>query len=635
VGLKNVVRALTGSKKGAEPASEADDARRETALAEFSALRQEIGARSGVQHQLMALNITALAAIGGFVISDKASPLLLLMLPIVSPALGILWHDHARNIENIGTYIKDELKPILVETSGGDETLLSYEERIDEYERRRSSRFLPLAVPLFVLFAGFSIVALVFAFFAIVDEEAGSPQIWTVWALGVGMVLIYLWLWSSFVRAPYQVPSLAPNRLWRLGRTSLGELESLHGFYASDAATGLYSAFFGRDSLWVLLILIETTELHQSPSFAAWVQESAGRTLRSLCDTQGTRVNDAVEEQPGKIVHEFREELDQRLVDLEMPFERGRSYSGFDQTFLFVVAYASFARRFPSDALVQQAWPNVQRAVAWIETYADDDGDGLFEYRRRDPRNPINQVWKDSFDSAVVTGFDVPPGPLAWIEVQAYAFRALRDAADLFRGRGDRDRGQKLDDTATALRRRVFESFWLDDEDCFALALDGRKRPVPMITSNAAHALWAGLVDGDRAERLVRRLLRADVMTQYGLRTLSSNSPFFAPFTYHRGNVWPFDNAVFAIGLERMRRSEDARRVAESVCSAISRLQSAIELYVVLGGDLLVEPRLGTRAALAVRRRPPENQTQAFTAAALLYLGALLARARGVQLPDD
>ena len=128
------------------------------------------------------------------------------------------------------------------------------------------------------------------------------------------MVAIYLWLWSSFVRAPYRVPSLAPNRLWRLGRTSLGKLESPHGFYASDATTGLYSALFGRDSLWVLLVLIETLELHQFASFAAWVQESAGRILRSLCDTQGTRVDDAVEDQPGKIVHEFREELDQRLV---------------------------------------------------------------------------------------------------------------------------------------------------------------------------------------------------------------------------------------------------------------------------------------------------------------------------------
>jgi hypothetical protein len=67
------------------------------------------------------------------------------------------------------------------------------------------------------------------------------------------------------------------------------------------------------------------------------------------------------------------------------------------------------------------------------------------------------------------------------------------------------------------------------------------------------------------------------------------------------------------------------------------RLQAAVVTLAVRNriGAILVEPTVGTRGALAVRRRPPENQTQAFTAAALLYFGALIARARGVQLPDD
>jgi glycogen debranching enzyme len=43
---------------------------------------------------------------------------------------------------------------------------------------------------------------------------------------------------------------------------------------------------------------------------------------------------------------------------------------------------------------------------------------------------------------------------------------------------------------------------------------------------------------------LIGRLRRRDLMTTYGLRTLSAQSPFYAPFTHHRGNVWPFDNAV-------------------------------------------------------------------------------------------
>jgi hypothetical protein len=642
VGLDDLATVLRRTL-GAEPAPADtdhehadDDARRQTALAEFSALRQEIGARSGVQHQLMALNITALTAIGGFVISDQASPLLLLMLPIVSPALGFLWHDHDRNIQNIGTYIRDEVKPILVKTSGADDRLLSYEERIDEYERRRSSRLVPLAIPLFVLFAGFSAVALVLGFFAIQDEESVSFGVWVVWALGILLVSAYLWLWFSFVQTPYAEPRVEVGRLWTLGRDSLRELEAPYGFQASEGATGLYSALFGRDSLWTLLLLLEAADLRRSPSFSDWVRERGELILRSLAESQATAEDDAVEAQPGKIVHELREHLDRRLVEMEMPFAGGKSYAGFDQTFLFVIAYAGFARRFAASPVVEEVWPNVEAALDWIERYADDDGDGFFEYRRRDPRNPINQVWKDSFDSAVVTGFDVPPGPLAWIEVQGYAYRTALEAAELYRARGNEERTRALLDSAADLRDRTFAAFWMADEECFALALDGRnpKRPISMAASNAAHALWAGLVDDRRAEQLIGRLRRPDLLSAYGLRTLTSRSPFFAPFTYHRGNVWPFDNAVLAVALDRLGRTKEAVDIAERVCHAVTILGSAIELYVVLDGGVLRSPTAGEGGALAVRRWPPENRTQAFTAAALLYFAALLARQAGAQLPD-
>lgn len=191
-----------------DPSEAHDAAVRELRLAEFSALRAEIAGRSSIQHQLLALNITALAAIGGFVLSDGASPLLLLMLPIVSCALGVLWHDHARNIENIGTYIKDELQPVLESTvpaprpSESPSEPPSYERRIDEDELRISSRVLPLAVPLVILFGAFPAAALVFALAEMLRTDV-APAVWAVWCAGIGMVLLYLWAWSVFVQAPY------------------------------------------------------------------------------------------------------------------------------------------------------------------------------------------------------------------------------------------------------------------------------------------------------------------------------------------------------------------------------------------------------------------------------------------------
>lgn len=75
------------------------------ALAEFSALRNEIGSRSTAQHTLINLSITAIGAVVGFALAQKGNLSLLLLLPILSPSLGMLYLDHALNIMNIGNYI--------------------------------------------------------------------------------------------------------------------------------------------------------------------------------------------------------------------------------------------------------------------------------------------------------------------------------------------------------------------------------------------------------------------------------------------------------------------------------------------------------------------------------------------------
>jgi glycogen debranching enzyme len=404
------------------------------------------------------------------------------------------------------------------------------------------------------------------------------------------------------------------------------ELRRPFGFAASEARTGLYNTLFGRDSLWTLIFLFEACRLDLESVSFAWIEEAAKDTLNSLCLLQGERENDVIEEQPGKIIHEFREEVDERTRYSGLAFENGRSYSGFDQTFLFITAYRRFCDLFPASTFVEKGWPYVRRAIEWIERYADEDNDGLFEYRRRHSANLLNQVWKDSFDSVVRTGFDLPVHPLAWIEVQAYAFRALLDAADLCSSHHDTKQAYQLSTKASVLQNRVNAQFWLPEECCFAIALDGQKVPIPLVSSNAGHTLWSGIVEQRYERSLVDRLMRTDMFTHYGLRTLSSESPFYAPFTYHRGNVWPFDNGVFAMGLFGQGYSKEAHAVIEGVSEAISLIGTPIELYVVLEPAVFVTEPHRNQEILALRRPKPLNRNQAWTASALLYFAAAIAK---------
>jgi hypothetical protein len=173
------------------------------ALAEFTALRQEIGARSQAQHGIIALNFTAVGAIGGVILSNKADPLLLLLLPILSPALGMLFFDHASNIDQIGTYIRNEIKPVLVGLAG-DSRLFSYEERIDEYEQTGKPRAISVGVPLFIMFSAIPVAALVLAW-------GYADELWSkaVWGGGCLIVLVSLIHWWLFIRYPHRRQKVA------------------------------------------------------------------------------------------------------------------------------------------------------------------------------------------------------------------------------------------------------------------------------------------------------------------------------------------------------------------------------------------------------------------------------------------
>jgi glycogen debranching enzyme len=425
---------------------------------------------------------------------------------------------------------------------------------------------------------------------------------------------------------------LDPQRSWDFAFRHLETLRRPWGFDASEAETGNYAALFGRDSLWMLILLLDAIELFPDPLFGNWVSEACKDALGALAAHQGRRTLDLIEEQPGKIPHERREQLDARLRGMNIRFERGLSYSGFDQTFLFVVACCAAGKQFGSAVVDDRLAQAVRNALNWINAVADDDGDGLLEYRRRNQANLLNQTWRDSFDSLVSTGEDIPPHPVAWLSVQAYAFRAWQEAAAFYDRLGEQVIAADLRTKAAELASRVAQRFWIADEDCPVIALDALKRPIAMISSDAGHALWSGIVGQDRVPALVQRLMRPDLLSAYGVRTLSTASPFFAPFSYHRGNIWPFDNAVLVRGLLHYDYRNEARRVIERVITAIERIGSPCELYVALDGGLSVAPSLKDQTLLLRRRKAQENEIQGWTAAGLLYMAAALAQLDGKSL---
>jgi glycogen debranching enzyme len=314
-------------------------------------------------------------------------------------------------------------------------------------------------------------------------------------------------------------------------------------------AAGLpwFMALFGRDSL---------ITAYQALPFQPHL---ARTTLEALTAWQAREVDDFRDAEPGKILHELR------LGELAMLGERPHSpyYGSHDATPLFLILLDEYERWAGDHDFVRSLQPAAMKALEWIERYGDRDGDGYLEYQTRSKEGLANQCWKDSWNSILFKDGSVAKGPIATCEIQGYAYDARVRMARLARTVWqDAALADRLERDAADLRDRFNRDYWVKAQGHYALALDGQKRQVDAMTSNAGHLLWSGIVPEERAAMTVERLISPDMFTGWGTRTMSSNDAGYNPIEYHDGTVWPHDTAIVAEGMRRYGYREEASHLA-------------------------------------------------------------------------
>jgi len=387
-----------------------------------------------------------------------------------------------------------------------------------------------------------------------------------------------------------------------------------YGMYASTGPNYQF-AIFGRDSIEAAEDMIE-------------FRPDLAREVILLCaHLQGHDADELSEEEPGKIHHEYRALTfnDRHIPEASQEiFHRLASgwggagdtlcyYGTVDATPLFVRLVGRFVELYGDQILDEiiidrfgrelSLKSHVTRAVHWIVQHVESSPWKLLEFKRLNDKGLPYQAWKDS-----ETGYLHADGEPAWadggiasIEVQGYAYDALKAAAQLQLG-VDESENQYFSDLATIVQQQTCGQMWMEDEKYFAMGLDHSPedpeatRQIRTIASNAAALLDSELLldlDDDAKARfiepVVSTIMGSRFLTHAGIRLRSlSHADATEQADYHGNRVtWPKETYDIAKGLRRHGYIDEANQLEERVASSALKSAELYEFYLVnLNGDV-------------------------------------------------
>ena len=269
-------------------------------------------------------------------------------------------------------------------------------------------------------------------------------------------------------------------------------------------AAGLpwFMTIFGRDSI--------LTSLQSLP----FTSELAATTLLALAERQGTRTDDFRDEDPGRILHEMR------YGEMTAFEERPHSpyYGNADATPLFVVLLDEYERWTGDTKLVRGLERAARAALAWIDDYADLQGNGYISYQRRNADTGSRTSAGRTPGIRSRTGTATYPGSRARPASCRATPTTPRCAAPGSPGWCGRTRPSRI-----GWRRRLRISSAAStvtsgypDGEYFAVALDTDGRQVDSLTSNIGHLLWSGIVDKSKARAVARHLIEPAAVLRLG-----------------------------------------------------------------------------------------------------------------------
>lgn len=392
------------------------------------------------------------------------------------------------------------------------------------------------------------------------------------------------------------------QELFEIAYKTLLENSTEQGFLASGKQE-VYGALFGRDSALTILKVLKAQE--KSPSLE--LLDISRRTLLTLVSLQGKEVNFETNEEPGKFIHEFRKADDSLFNKFATAREEDpwfidpqgyiKNYDSIDSTPLILIAIYKYWQITQDGNFLMQVLPAVENGLNWMITYGDRDKDGLLEFSIHFERKHGGpywvQSWTDSHESLRQKNGQMPMYPIAPIEVQSYAWLALKLWSDFYQTNSPKY-ARKLLSQAKRIKKSFNKLFIYKENGQYfgAQALDGYKNQIKTVTANPLICLWAtyyengkkeSILENRYIEHFIKRAFKEDLFDpEAGIRTMSTTSSTYNPNrdSYHNGSFWVILNGLVEEGVREWEYLDYANALKEATIKPLLHFNCPIEMYI-------------------------------------------------------
>jgi len=222
----------------------------------------------------------------------------------------------------------------------------------------------------------------------------------------------------------------------------------------------------------------------------------------------------------GKMAHE----LTQAAGYLDWWKDYPYGYIHGDTSPYYIVAVHDYFLQTGDKEFLSASWPSVLRAYFWSQA-TDENDDGLMDNAR---------AGLGALEFGSLTGIQTD------VYLAAVWAKACLALGDLAGAMGDRKLEEAAKRDAEKARQAFDGRFWDGPNGQYSYAFTKDGQLVPEITPWSAVACFWDLGPPERSAQTLSRIASADVVSDWGVRMISTRSPLYEPLNYNYGAAWPF-----------------------------------------------------------------------------------------------